>query len=150
MRAVIQRVNEANVEIEGRIFSSIKAGLLILLGIEDADTKEDVEWLARKIFQLRIFEDANELMNLSVQEVNGELMVVSQFTLFAATKKGNRPSFIRSAKPDIAIPLYELFLKELALVSGKEIKTGKFGAMMNIQLVNNGPVTIMIDTKNKE
>ena len=150
MRAVIQRVNEASVEIDGKQFSSIKNGLLILLGIEDADTKEDIEWLARKIFQLRIFEDANELMNLSVGDINGELLVVSQFTLFASTKKGNRPSFIRSAKPEIAIPLYESFIKELAMVSGKEIKTGQFGAMMNIQLINNGPVTITIDTKNKE
>lgn len=150
MRAVIQRVNEASVEIEGKQFSSIKNGLLILLGIEDADTKEDIEWLARKIFQLRIFEDANELMNLSVGDINGELLVVSQFTLFASTKKGNRPSFIRSAKPEIAIPLYESFIKELAIVSGKEIKTGQFGATMQIQLINNGPVTITIDTKNKE
>jgi D-tyrosyl-tRNA(Tyr) deacylase len=150
MRAVIQRVNEASVVIDGKQFSSIKNGLLILLGIEDADAQEDIEWLARKIFQLRIFEDENELINLSVQDINGELLVVSQFTLFASTKKGNRPSFIRSAKPEIAIPLYESFIKELALVSGKEIKTGQFGAMMNIQLINNGPVTITIDTKNKE
>ncbi len=150
MRAVIQRVSEASVEIEGKVFSSIKTGLLILLGIEDADTKEDIEWLARKIFQLRIFEDENELMNLSVQDINGELLVVSQFTLFASTKKGNRPSFIRSAKPEIAIPLYASFIKELAVVSGKEIKTGSFGAMMQIKLINNGPVTITIDTKNKE
>ena len=150
MRAIIQRVNEASVEIDGKTFSSIKTGLLILLGIEDADTKEDVEWLARKIFQLRIFEDANELMNLSVGDINGELLVVSQFTLFASTKKGNRPSFIRSAKPEIAIPLYESFIKELEIISGREIKTGQFGAMMNIQIINNGPVTIIIDTKNKE
>lgn len=150
MRAIIQRVNEASVEIDGKTFSSIKTGLLILLGIEDADTKEDVEWLARKIFQLRIFEDANELMNLSVGDINGELLVVSQFTLFASTKKGNRPSFIRSAKPEIAIPMYESFIKELEIISGREIKTGQFGAMMNIQIINNGPVTIIIDTKNKE
>ena len=150
MRAIIQRVNEASVEIDGKTFSSIKTGLLILLGIEDADTKEDAEWLTRKIFQLRIFEDANELMNLSVGDINGELLVVSQFTLFASTKKGNRPSFIRSAKPEIAIPMYESFIKELEIISGREIKTGQFGAMMNIQIINNGPVTIIIDTKNKE
>jgi len=150
MRAVIQRVQKAGVEIDGGIFSSIEKGLLILVGIEDADTKEDIEWLAKKIVQLRIFEDDQELMNLSVQDVGGELLVVSQFTLFASSKKGNRPSFIRSAKPETAIPLYELFIKELELVSGKEIKTGQFGAMMQVSLVNDGPVTLIIDTKNKE
>jgi len=150
MRAVIQRVKEASVEIDGEIFSSIGHGLLILLGIEEADTSEDIQWLAAKITQLRIFEDENELMNLSQADAGGALMVVSQFTLFASTKKGNRPSFIRSAKPDIAKPLYEQFVNELAAMTGKEIRTGQFGAMMMIRLVNEGPVTILIDTKNKE
>lgn len=150
MRAVIQRVKNCFVEIEDKIYSSIQQGLLILLGIEETDTTEDIQWLAQKIINLRIFSDANDLMNLSITDINGEILVVSQFTLFASTKKGNRPSFIRSAKPDVAIPLYEQFVQEIKNISNKEIKTGIFGADMKVHLINDGPVTITIDTKNKE
>lgn len=150
MRVVIQRVTEASVTIEGQVKSAIGLGLLVLLGIEEADTEEDGEWLARKISNLRIFADGAGVMNRSVMEVNGDILVVSQFTLHASTKKGNRPSYIRAAKPEIAIPLYEQFLEDLALVLGKPIATGEFGADMQVRLLNDGPVTIYMDTQNKE
>ena len=150
MRAVIQRVKKASVTIDGKETSAIGEGLMILLGIEEADSPEDVKWLAGKISRLRIFEDDNEVMNRSVTDVNGEAMVVSQFTLHASTKKGNRPSYIKAARPDIAIPLYEDFVKELEQLMQKKVATGEFGAMMDIALINSGPVTIIIDTKNKE
>lgn len=150
MRVIIQRVNQASVEIENKIKSSIGNGLLILAGFEDEDANEDIEWMAKKISQLRIFNDHEGVMNLSVEDVKGEILVVSQFTLHAKTKKGNRPSYIKAAHPDIAIPLYESFGKQLEIILGKEIMTGEFGAMMNVSLLNSGPVTIFIDTKNKE
>ncbi len=150
MRALIQRVKKASVTIEGEIYSEINQGLLILLGIEAEDTQGDIDWLAGKISRLRIFSDENDTMNLSVQDVGGDCLVVSQFTLHANTKKGNRPSFIKAAKSEIAIPLYENFINSLEKEIGKKIKTGSFGAMMDIALVNDGPVTIWIDTKNKE
>jgi D-tyrosyl-tRNA(Tyr) deacylase len=150
MRAVIQRVSKASVTIEGVIKSSINDGLLILLGIEDADSIEDIEWLCAKIVRLRVFSDTGGLMNLSIQEVNGDVLIISQFTLFASTKKGNRPSYIKAAKPDLAIPLYELFLKQMKKELGKEVCSGIFGADMKVELSNDGPVTIFIDTKNKE
>jgi D-aminoacyl-tRNA deacylase len=150
MRVVIQRVNHATLAIAGNIHSSIQKGLLILLGIEEADTQEDINWLCQKINGLRIFSDEDGKMNLDIHQINGELMVVSQFTLFASTKKGNRPSYIRSAKPDTAIPLYETFIKELTQISGKTVATGVFGADMQISLENDGPVTIIIDSQNKE
>lgn len=150
MKAVLQRVSEASVTIEGNKVAEIKVGLLILVGIEDADTKEDIDWLAAKIVKLRIFSDADGLMNLSVQDINGDVIVVSQFTLHAATKKGNRPSYIKAAKPDVAIPLYESFVKQMEKEMGKKVQTGEFGADMKVSLLNDGPVTIIIDTKNKE
>lgn len=150
MRVVIQRVSSASVTIQQEVVGSIQSGLLILVGIEEADTTEDIQWLCQKIINLRIFGDDNGLMNLSIQDVDGDFLVVSQFTLFASTKKGNRPSYIRSAKPDIAIPLYENFIKTLHEQSGKTIATGQFGADMKVALVNDGPVTIIIDSKNKE
>lgn len=150
MKAVIQRVSEASVTIDGEKVADIGQGLLILLGIEDADDVADIDWLANKIVNLRIFGDENGVMNQSVQEVNGEMIVVSQFTLHASTKKGNRPSYIKAAKPEIAVPLYEKFVATLAVISGKKIPTGKFGADMKVALLNDGPVTILIDTKNKE
>jgi D-tyrosyl-tRNA(Tyr) deacylase len=150
MRVVIQRVKEAQVEINGKPHSCINNGLVILVGIEEADNKEDAEWLAKKIVQLRIFNDSENVMNLSVRDMHGDILLVSQFTLHALTKKGNRPSYIKAAHPDLAIPLYEYFVKQLQQELGKEIKTGIFGAMMQIQLINDGPVTILIDTKNKE
>ncbi len=150
MRVVIQRVSAAGVTISEEIFSSINKGLLILLGIEEHDSKEDVDWLCKKIGQLRIFSDQDGLMNLSLQEINGELLVVSQFTLYASTKKGNRPSFLRSARPHIAEPLYEYFIQEISLYCNKEVRKGLFGADMKIELINDGPVTILIDTKQKE
>lgn len=150
MRAVIQRVSSASVSIEGKTFSEIGKGFVILLGIEDADTGEDVEWLAQKIAGLRVFSDAEGLMNINISDADGEFLVVSQFTLFASTRKGNRPSFIRSAKPDIAVPLYQAFIKSLTDITGKTIRTGIFGADMQVALVNDGPVTILIDTKIKE
>jgi D-tyrosyl-tRNA(Tyr) deacylase len=150
MRAVIQRVNEASVVINNSEESSIKKGLLILLGIEENDTGEDIEWLSGKISRLRIFDDDNGIMNRSVKDVDGEIMVISQFTLHASTKKGNRPSYIRAAKPGIAIPVYDSFIKKLEQDINKNVKTGKFGAFMQISLINDGPVTIIIDTKNKE
>jgi D-tyrosyl-tRNA(Tyr) deacylase len=150
MRAVIQRVNEAKVSINNSEESAIKNGLLVLLGIEENDSGEDIEWLSGKISRLRIFNDENGIMNRSVLDVDGEIMVISQFTLHASTKKGNRPSYIRAAKPDTAIPLYNSFIRKLEQDTNKDVKTGKFGAHMNIRLINNGPVTIIIDTKNKE
>ncbi len=150
MRAVIQRVKQASVEIDGKIKSSIKNGLLVLLGIEDADIREDVDWLSTKITNLRIFSNETGSMNLSVKDINGEVLIVSQFTLYASTKKGNRPSYIRAAKPEIAIPIYQTFLKQIEFDLGKQIQTGEFGADMKIELLNDGPVTIIIDSKNKE
>lgn len=144
------RVSKANVKIEDKITSEIGEGLLILLGIEDSDTHEDIVWLSGKISRLRVFPDENDVMNRSVMDVDGEIMVVSQFTLHASTKKGNRPSYIKASKPDFAIPMYEKFVKQLEKDTGKTVKTGEFGAMMDISLVNTGPVTIVIDTKNKE
>ena len=150
MRAVIQRVCQASVKIEGKLKAEIEQGLLIFLGIEDADTKEDIEWLSGKISQLRIFDDEAGVMNLSVNDVDGEVLVISQFTLHASTKKGNRPSYLKAAKPDVAIPLYEAFIKQMGRDLGKPVQTGKFGALMEVSLINDGPVTIIIDTKNKE
>ena len=150
MRAVIQRVSEASVSIAGSIKSNINSGVLILLGIEGADTKDDIEWLVRKIINMRIFPDENEVMNKSLLDINGEALVVSQFTLHASTKKGNRPSYIKAARPEISIPLYEQFVAELDSSLEMEVKTGEFGADMKVLLVNDGPVTILIDSKNKE
>lgn len=150
MRALIQRVKSASVTIEHEIHSKISHGLLILLGIEEDDNQEDINWLAGKIARLRIFSDANDVMNLSVQDVNGSCMVVSQFTLHAQTKKGNRPSFIKAARPETAIPLYENFIALLEKELGKKIVTGSFGAMMDVALINDGPVTIWIDSKNRK
>ena len=150
MRAVIQRVSKASVRIEGETTAEIDQGLLIFLGIEHEDEKNDIDWLCRKISQLRIFSDQQGLMNHSVQDVDGGIIVVSQFTLHASTKKGNRPSYIRAAKPDIAVPLYEQFIKTLELTAGRFIGTGTFGADMKVALINDGPVTIIIDSKTKE
>lgn len=150
MRAVIQRVSGASVSIAGKEKSKIKSGLLILLGIEDLDAQSDIDWLCAKVSNMRIFPDQHGVMNLSVKEVGAELMVVSQFTLHASTKKGNRPSYIKAARPETAIPLYEAFIKTLEMESGLSIKTGEFGTMMDIGLINSGPVTIMIDSKNRE
>ena len=150
MRVVIQRVKEACVTIEGQLRSRIEIGLLVLLGIEEADGEEDIDWLCRKIVALRVFDDENGVMNRSIMEAKGEIIVVSQFTLMASTKKGNRPSYIRAARPETAIPLYEAFCKRLTTLLGKPIGTGVFGADMQVSLVNDGPVTICIDTKNKE
>ncbi|MFH0895426.1 MAG: D-aminoacyl-tRNA deacylase [Bacteroidota bacterium] len=150
MRVIIQRVKKASVEIESRIHSEIANGVLLLAGFEEADTIEDLEWMCKKIIQLRIFPDAEGVMNLPVQEVNGEILVVSQFTLHASTKKGNRPSYIRAARPETAVPLYEKFISMLEDALGKPVKSGIFGAMMDVALINEGPVTILIDTKNKE
>ena len=150
MRIVAQRVTRASVTIEGRIKSKIGLGMLLLLGIEDADNQEDIEWLCAKLSKLRIFSDENDAMNLDINQVVGSFLVVSQFTLHAMTKKGNRPSFIRAARPELAIPLYEEFLKRLAEVSGREVQCGEFGAMMEVELVNNGPVTILMDSKHRE
>ncbi|MCD6066039.1 MAG: D-tyrosyl-tRNA(Tyr) deacylase [Bacteroidetes bacterium] len=150
MKVVIQRVTYASVTINDTAVSSIRKGFLILLGIEEADTNEDIEWLCKKIVSLRIFSDAEGKMNLDIKEVNGDILVVSQFTLHAQTKKGNRPSYIKAARPEQAIPLYEQFVKELEINLGKTISTGEFGADMQVSLVNDGPVTIIIDSKNKE
>ncbi|MCD7962451.1 MAG: D-tyrosyl-tRNA(Tyr) deacylase [Rikenellaceae bacterium] len=150
MRVLIQRVKSASVEIDNKTYSSISKGLLILVGIEDADSEEDTDWLCRKIASLRIFNDENGIMNLSVTDIGGEIMVISQFTLHAMTKKGNRPSYIRAAKPDLAIPMYEGFVSELEKISRLKIATGVFGADMKVNLINDGPVTIWIDSKNKE
>ncbi|MEO6917158.1 MAG: D-aminoacyl-tRNA deacylase [Chitinophagaceae bacterium] len=150
MRAVIQRVSEASVVIEGEITGSIKKGLLVLLGIEEADFAEDSEWLIGKISKLRIFDDQNGVMNLSLAETGGEVLVVSQFTLHASTKKGNRPSYLRAAKPELARIIYEEFVAKLSSLMEKPVATGRFQAMMQVRLVNDGPVTILIDTKNRE
>jgi D-tyrosyl-tRNA(Tyr) deacylase len=150
MRAVIQRVSQASVTIHNTIRSNIGNGLLVLVGIEDADTLEDIEWLSGKIVNLRIFNDDNGVMNVSVKENGGDLLLVSQFTLHGATKKGNRPSYIRASKPDVAVPLYEKMIIQLEKDLGKSIGTGEFGADMKVALLNDGPVTIIIDTKNKE
>jgi D-aminoacyl-tRNA deacylase len=150
MRTVVQRVKEASVSIQGAVKSAIGPGLLVLLGIEETDTSEDVAWLCGKLVRLRIFDDAQGVMNLSVLESGGEILVVSQFTLFASTKKGNRPSYSRAAKSETAIPLYENFVQQLTLNLGKRVPTGEFGALMEVKLVNDGPVTILIDTQLKE
>ena len=150
MRTLIQRVQHASVIIDGQLKSKIGKGLLVLVGIEDRDTQEDIEWLCKKIANLRIFDDENGVMNRSVIETEGEVMVVSQFTLHASTKKGNRPSYIHASKPDIAIPMYEAFCAKMGLQIGKEVQTGTFGADMKVELVNDGPVTIWIDSQNKE
>lgn len=150
MKAVIQRVSQASVTIENDIVATIDNGLLILLGIEEADSHEDINWLTAKIANLRIFGDENGVMNLSVKDIDSDVIVVSQFTLHASTKKGNRPSYIKAARPEIAIPLYEAFIKQMEAELGKKIQTGQFGADMKVALINDGPVTILIDTKNKE
>ena len=150
MRIVIQRVSHASVTIDGVCKSSIKEGFMILVGIENADTQEDADWLCKKIVNLRVFDDENGVMNKSILDINGEILLVSQFTLHASYKKGNRPSYIYAAKPDVAIPLYEYFCQALTTALGKEIGTGEFGADMKVELLNNGPVTICMDTKNKE
>ena len=150
MKAVIQRVSQASVTIENEIVADIQNGLLVLIGIEEADSQEDIDWLISKIENLRIFADENGVMNLSVKEIDGEIIVVSQFTLHASTKKGNRPSYIKAAKPEIAIPLYENFIAEMELQINKKVQNGKFGADMKVLLLNDGPVTIIIDSKNRE
>jgi D-tyrosyl-tRNA(Tyr) deacylase len=150
MRIIIQRVTEAQVHIDNKLFSEIGNGLLILLGIEDADTEEDINWLAQKIVNLRVFNDENGVMNISLLDANADILLVSQFTLFASTKKGNRPSYIKASRPEFAIPLYEKMIAKLEELLGKKIATGSFGADMQISLTNNGPVTIMIDSKLKE
>jgi D-tyrosyl-tRNA(Tyr) deacylase len=150
LKAVIQRVSHASVTIEGRKVADIQHGLLVLVGFEDADTQEDIAWLTSKIANLRIFGDENGVMNLSVKDSNGDMIIVSQFTLHALTKKGNRPSYIKASKPEIAIPLYERFIAQMETELGKKVQTGKFGADMKVSLLNDGPVTIVIDTKNKE
>jgi D-tyrosyl-tRNA(Tyr) deacylase len=150
MRTVIQRVKNAAVTIEGKVYSQIHDGLLVLLGIEDEDNREDIEWLCKKIINMRIFDDAQGVMNLSLLDKHYDALIVSQFTLHASTKKGNRPSYIKAARPDVAIPLYEKFIEEFSNQLGKSVKTGEFGADMQIDLCNDGPVTIVIDTKQKE
>ena len=150
MRTVIQRVSHASVTINGTVKSAIEKGLLVLVGIEDADTEEDIQWLCKKIVGLRVFDDEQGVMNKNIQDAGGDILVISQFTLFASTKKGNRPSYIRAAKPDISIPLYEKFCTELSATLGKPVKTGVFGADMQCALINDGPVTIFMDSKNKE
>jgi len=150
MRVVIQRVSKASVKIDGEIISAIKKGMLILVGIEDTDQQEDIDWLTTKITQLRIFDDEKGVMNLSVKDIDGEILIVSQFTLHASTKKGNRPSYIRASKPDFAIPMYEKFIEAIENAIDNKVGTGRFGAMMEISLVNDGPVTIIIDTKQKD
>lgn len=150
MKVVLQRVTKASVTINNEKVADIGLGLLVLVGIEDADNQEDINWLTTKITQLRIFNDENEVMNKSVQEVDGDIIVVSQFTLHASTKKGNRPSYIKASKPTIAIPLYEAFVESMEKSVGKKVQTGQFGADMKVSLINDGPVTIIIDTKNKE
>lgn len=150
MRAVIQRVSRASVTTEKGVLSTIGAGMVVLVGIGEADNNEDIDWLTIKIVQLRIFDDSNGVMNLSVQETGGDVIVVSQFTLHAKTKKGNRPSYIKAAPPVIAIPLYESFVSKISALLGKKVGTGEFGAMMSVEIINDGPVTIIIDTKNKD
>ncbi len=150
MRVIIQRVQEASVKVEGQVIGAIEQGYMILVGIENADSQEDLEWLSNKIVGLRLFEDENGVMNLSIKEIGGSILLVSQFTLHASTKKGNRPSYINAAKPDISLPLYEAMIQQLSKDLGKQIQTGQFGADMKVSLINDGPVTISIDTKNKE
>ncbi|WP_396208995.1 D-aminoacyl-tRNA deacylase [Flavobacterium sp.] len=150
MKAVIQRVSQASVTIEDRVVAQIESGLLVLIGIEEADGLEDIEWLSSKITNLRLFADANGVMNVSIKEMGGDVIVVSQFTLHALTKKGNRPSYIKAARPELAIPIYESFVQHMEIELGKEVQTGQFGADMKVALLNDGPVTILIDTKNKE
>lgn len=150
MRVVIQKVLKASVTVENEVISNIGKGLLILLGIEDADTEEDIDWLVKKVTQLRIFNDKNGVMNLSLKDVEGDVIVVSQFTLHANTKKGNRPSYIRASKPDFAVPMYEKFILKTEAALGRKVGAGKFGAMMDVELVNDGPVTIIIDSKQKD
>ena len=150
MKAVILRVSQSSVTINNEIVAQIQQGLLVLVGIEDADNQEDINWLTSKIANLRIFADENEVMNMSLKDIDGEMIVVSQFTLHALTKKGNRPSYIKASKPEIAIPLYESFIQQMEIELGKKVQTGQFGADMKVGLVNDGPVTIIIDTKNKE
>ena len=150
MKAVIQRVSKASVEVNNKCIAHITAGLLVLVGIEDGDNQEDINWLTSKIANLRIFPDANDIMNLSLKDIEGEIIVVSQFTLQASTKKGNRPSYIKASKPETAIPLYESFVKQMEVEVGKKVQTGQFGADMKVSLINDGPVTLVIDTKNKE
>lgn len=150
MKAVIQRVSQSSVTISNKIVAQIQQGLLVLVGIEDTDNQQDINWLTSKIANLRIFADENEVMNLSLKDIDGEMIVVSQFTLHALTKKGNRPSYIKASKPEIAIPLYESFVQQMEIELGKKVQTGQFGADMKVALVNDGPVTIIIDTKNKE
>ncbi len=150
MRVVIQRVSEANVKVDGVVVGAIQEGLLVLLGIHNDDTTEDIQWISNKLVQMRIFDDAEGVMNLSVKDIDGSILLISQFTLYAATKKGNRPSYIAAAKPEIAIPIYEQMILQLTQDLGKPIETGKFGADMKVSLLNNGPVTIIIDSKNRE
>ncbi|WP_264566542.1 D-aminoacyl-tRNA deacylase [Flavobacterium sp. N3904] len=150
MKVVLQRVSSASVTIDSKIVANIQKGLLVLVGIEDSDSQEDIDWLVGKIAKIRIFDDENHVMNLSVQDVDGDIIVVSQFTLHASTKKGNRPSYIKASKPEIAIPLYENFVKQIENELGKKVQTGIFGADMKVMLINDGPVTIQIDSKNKE
>ena len=150
MRLVLQRVTEASVKVDGLIVGAINIGLMILVGIEDADTQDDIEWLAGKASNLRIFDDADGVMNLSVKEVHGDILLISQFTLHASTKKGNRPSYIHASRPPVAIPLYEAMIQQLEKEMGKPIQTGQFGADMKVSLINNGPVTIILDSKNKD
>ena len=150
MRAVLQRVTQASCTVNGEITGAIETGFLVLLGIEDADTLEDLDWLAQKIIGMRVFSDENGMMNKALADVSGDILLISQFTLFASTKKGNRPGFTRAARPDVAIPLYEKMIEKLSALLGKKVKTGIFGADMKIALLNDGPVTILIDTKNKE
>jgi D-tyrosyl-tRNA(Tyr) deacylase len=150
MKVVLQRVSSASVTIDNNIVAEIQKGLLVLIGIEDADTQEDIDWLVGKITKIRIFDDENHVMNLSVQDIDGDIIVVSQFTLHASTKKGNRPSYIKASKPEVAIPLYENFIKKLEKGLGKKVQTGIFGADMKVMLLNDGPVTIQMDSKNKE
>lgn len=150
MKTVIQRVSSASVTIDSKIVADIQKGLLVLVGIEDSDTQEDTNWLCQKITNLRIFGDENDVMNLSVKDIDGEIIVVSQFTLHASTKKGNRPSYLKASKPEVAIPMYENFVKQIEKELGKKVQTGIFGADMKVALLNDGPVTIVIDSKNKE
>ena len=150
MKTVIQRVSQASITVDSKIVADIQKGLLVLVGIEDADTQEDIDWLCQKISNLRIFGDENDVMNLSVKDVNGDVIIVSQFTLHASTKKGNRPSYIKASKPEIAIPLYENFVQKMEKELGKKVQTGIFGADMKVSLLNDGPVTIVIDSKNRE
>lgn len=150
MRVVLQRVSQASVTVESKIVADIQKGLLVLVGIEDADTQEDIDWLVGKIIKMRIFGDENDVMNCSVQDIDGDIIVVSQFTLHASTKKGNRPSYIKASKPEFAIPMYETFVKSLEKDFNKKIQTGIFGADMKVSLLNDGPVTIIMDSKNRE